>query len=57
LARELAEKDGGFQIESPLQARQDKEHLCAGVATLRQQIPDLGRNAEQLESEIARLKK
>ena len=38
-------------------SRQDKEQLLADVATLRQQIIDLGRNAERLEAEIAHLNK
>lgn len=54
---ELDEKKGGFQPELLLQSRLEKEGLLADTATLRQQIIDLGRNAERLESEIAGLNK
>jgi len=54
---DLAEKKGGFQFELLQQARQDKEKLLADVATFRQQIIDLGRNAERLDSEITHLNK
>lgn len=52
---ELDGEKGGFQPELLQQSRQDKEGLLADVATLRQQIIDLGRNAERLEAEICRL--
>jgi len=54
---ELAEKKGGFQVELLQKSRQDKEQLLADVATLRQQIVDLDRNAKRLETEIAQLNK
>lgn len=54
---ELDEMKGSFQPELLQQLRQDKELLLAEVATLRQQIIDLGRNAERLEGEIAQLVK
>ncbi len=52
---ELDGEKGGFQPELLQQSRQDKEGLLADVATLRQQIIDLGRNAGRLEAEICRL--
>ena len=52
---ELDEKKGSFQPELLRQSRLEKERLLADVATLRQQIIDLGRNAERLEAEIAQL--
>lgn len=52
---ELDGEKGGFQPELLQQSRQDKEGLLADVATLRQQIIGLGRNAERLEAEICRL--
>jgi len=54
---DLTEKKSGFQSELLQQARQDKEKLLADVATFRQQIIDLGRNAERLDSEITHLNK
>lgn len=54
---ELDEKKGGFQPELLQQARQAKGNLLAETATLRQQIIELGRNAERLETEIAHLNK
>jgi exonuclease SbcC len=54
---ELADKKGGFQIELLQQSRQNREQLLADVATLRQQIIDLDRNAKRLEAEIAHLNK
>ncbi len=54
---ELDEKRGGFQPELLQLSRQEKEGLLADTATLRQQIIDLGRNAERLEAEIAHLNK
>ena len=54
---ELDEKKGGFQPELLQQARQEKGNLLAETATLRQQIIDLGRTAERLETEIAHLNK
>lgn len=54
---ELAEIKSGFEPELLQQARQDKEKLLAEVATLRQQIIDLDRNAKRLETEIAHLNK
>jgi len=54
---ELDGKKEGFQPEQLQQARLEKERLLADVATLRQQIIDLGRNAERLETEIAQLKR
>ncbi len=53
---ELDKKKQGFQPELLQQTRQDKEQLLADIATLRQQIIDLGRNAERLEDEITQLK-
>ena len=52
---ELAEKMGDFQPELLQKARRDKEQLLTEVATLRQQIIDLDRNAKRLEIEIAQL--
>lgn len=52
---ELDGEKGGFQPELLQQSRRDKEGLLADVATLRQQIIDLGRNAGRLEAEICRL--
>jgi DNA repair protein SbcC/Rad50 len=52
---ELAEKMGDFQPELLQKARQDKEQLLTELATLRQQIIDLDRNAKRLEIEIAHL--
>ncbi len=54
---DLTEKKSGFQSELLQQARQDKEKLLADVATFRQQLIDLGRNAERLDSEITHLNK
>ncbi len=54
---ELAGKKGGFQTGLLQQSRRDKEKLLADVATMRQQIIDLGRNAERLGTEIAHLNK
>lgn len=54
---ELAGKKGGFEPELLQQTRLDKEKLLAGVATLRQQIIDLERNAERLVSDINHLNK
>ncbi len=54
---ELAEKKSGFELELLQQARLDKEKVLAGVATLRQQIIDLERNAERLVSDIKHLNK
>ena len=54
---ELAEKKEGFQAELLQQSRLDKEKLLADVATLRQQIIDLGQNEERLEAEIVQLAK
>lgn len=52
---ELAESRSCFQIELLRQSRQEKEKLLADVATLRQQIIELDRNAARLEIEIAQL--
>lgn len=54
---ELEEKKGSFQPEILQQLRQDKERLLAEVATLRQQIIDLDKNALRLDAEIVRLNK
>lgn len=54
---DLTAKKGGFQSELLQQARQDKEKLLADVATFRQQLIDLGLNAERLDSEITHLNK
>ena len=54
---ELAEKKEGFQAELLQQSRLDKEKLLADVATLRQQIINLGQNEERLEAEIVQLAK
>jgi exonuclease SbcC len=54
---ELDEQKSAFQPELLQKARQDKEGLLAEVATLRQQIIDLGRNADRLETELAYLNK
>jgi exonuclease SbcC len=54
---ELDKQNSSFQPELLQQARQEKDFLLADVATLRQQIIDLGRNAERLETEIAHLNK
>ncbi|MDD2309194.1 MAG: SMC family ATPase [Desulfuromonadaceae bacterium] len=54
---ELAKKKGGFEPEQLQKVRLDKETLLAEVATLRQQIIDLERNAERLVSEINHLNK
>jgi DNA repair protein SbcC/Rad50 len=54
---ELDQKRGGFQPELLQQARQDKERLLAEAATMRQQIIDLKRNAERLETEIGLLRR
>src|SRR6185369_2862343 len=53
---ELDNKKQGFQPELLQSARQEKEQLLADIATLRQQIIDLGRNAERLETDITHLK-
>jgi exonuclease SbcC len=52
---QLATLTQGFQPELLQSARQEKEQLLAELATLRQQISDLGRNADRLEREIANL--
>lgn len=49
------EQHSRFQPLLLQQSRQEKELLLAGVATLRQQIIDLDKNAVRLESEIAHL--
>ena len=54
---ELDEKKGSFQPEILQQLRQDKERLLAEVATLRQQLIDLEKNALRLDAEIVRLNK
>jgi DNA repair protein SbcC/Rad50 len=54
---ELDQKRGGFQPELLQEARQDKERLLAEAATMRQQLIDLKRNAERLETEIGLLRK
>ncbi|MDD2582792.1 MAG: SMC family ATPase, partial [Desulfuromonadaceae bacterium] len=54
---ELAEKKGRFEPEQLQKVRLDKEKLLAEVATLRQQIIDLERNAKRLVSEINHLNK
>ena len=53
---ELDNKKQGFQPELLQSARQEKEQLLADIATLRQQIIDLGRNSERLETDITHLK-
>src|SRR6185369_7852973 len=53
---ELDNKKQGFQPELLQSARQEKEQLLANITTLRQQIIDLGRNAERLETDITHLK-
>jgi DNA repair protein SbcC/Rad50 len=53
----LEENKGSFQPELLQQSRQDKERLLADVATLRQQIIDLEKNALRLDAEIVRLNK
>jgi exonuclease SbcC len=52
---QLTEKRDLFQPALFQELRQEKEKLLGGVATIRQQIIDLGSNAERLGSEIARL--
>jgi exonuclease SbcC len=52
---ELDKQNILFQPELLQRSRQEKELLLAGAATLRQQINDLGRNADRLENEIALL--
>jgi len=54
---DLAAKKQGFQPELLQQTRLEKGLLLADTATLRQQIMELGRNAERLEADIAHLKK
>ncbi len=54
---ELAEKQGGFQPEMLQSVRREKDVLLAEIATLRQQIIDLERNAKRLETEITHLNK
>jgi len=53
---ELAAKKAGFQPDLLQQTRQEKELLLAAVASLGQQVIELGRNAERLETEIKKLK-
>lgn len=53
---DLATRKQGFQPELLQQNRLEKDQLLADTATLRQQIIDLGRNAERLEADIAHLK-
>ncbi|MGB9079838.1 MAG: SMC family ATPase [Desulfuromonadaceae bacterium] len=52
---ELDKQKSSFQPERLQQSRQEKESILSGTATLRQQIIDLGRNAERLETEIHHL--
>lgn len=54
---ELAEKQSGFQPEMLQGVRREKDGLLAEIATLRQQIIDLERNAMRLEAEITHLNK
>jgi len=54
---ELDERKKGFQPELLQQTRQEKELLLAAVASLHQQVIELGRNAERLEKELALLQK
>ena len=54
---ELSVKKGGFHPELLQQSHHEKERLLADIATLRQQIIDLGRNAARLEAELDKLKR
>jgi exonuclease SbcC len=52
---ELAGKMEGFQPGLLQQTRQENVQLAAAMATVRQQIVDLGRNGERLHAEIQQL--
>ena len=53
----LAEKKGSYQADQHLKVRQEKESLLSEVATIRQQVIDLGKNAARLDMEITNLNK
>lgn len=46
-----------YKPEQHQEIRQEKDRLLAEVATLRQQIEDMGRNRQRLETEIGKLTK
>ena len=52
---ELDKQKSSFQPELLHQSRQEKESLLSIIATLRQQLIELGRNDERLVAEIAHL--
>jgi exonuclease SbcC len=52
---ELAAHQEAYQPERHQAARQEKEQLVVEVATLRQQLVDMVKNAQRLETEIAQL--
>lgn len=54
---ELEKHKNSFQPELLQQSRQEKERLLAEVATLKQQLIDLGRTVERLGKEIIQLNK
>lgn len=53
----LAEQKGSYQADRHLKVRQEKENLLSEVATLRQQVIDLGKNVVRLDMEITALNK
>lgn len=54
---ELAAQQAAYQPEQHRELRLEKDRLLSAVATLRQQIVELGRNRQRLESELERLGK
>ena len=52
---ELATAKGSYQAEQHLLARQEKERLLSGLATIRQQVLDLEKNIVRLEADIVKL--
>jgi exonuclease SbcC len=54
---ELEKQKKSFQPELLQQSRQEKERLLSEVATLKQQLIDLGRTVERLSKEITQLNK